>query len=153
MSETNNRISPAAAPPGSSATARPQGSQVNRQEAAGDFEKVLRQQYAQQQSRKAQQQPVTPLPPVESRPISFSKHALQRLGKRQIELVPEQSRRLQDAVQAAAGKGARQSLVFMDGIAFVVNVADRTVVTALDVGSGQGTENTVFTNIDSAVLA
>lgn len=151
MTDYNNRISSS----GSGAPVDPgHNQQVNRQvgpqQGAGDFEKLLRQQYAQQQVRKVQQQPSAP-PPIESQPVSFSKHAQQRLDKRQIELAPEQSQRLENAVQAAAGKGARQSLVFMDGIAFVVNVSERTVVTALDVGSGES--STVFTNIDSAVLA
>ncbi|MEZ4636112.1 MAG: TIGR02530 family flagellar biosynthesis protein [Caldilineaceae bacterium] len=153
MTDTNNRISAS----GVDSVASPaQGTQVDRRQGAGDFEKLLRQQYAQQQVRKAQQQPFA-APPVEAQPVSFSKHALQRLDKRQIALAPEQNQRLGNAVQAAANKGARQSLVFMDGIAFVVNVSDRTVVTALDVGSSSGTgggeANTVFTNIDSAVVA
>ena len=153
MTEPNNRISSLGN--GSSATPA-QGAQVDRRQGVGEFEKLLRQQYAQQQVRKAQQQPFAPplsAPPVAPPPVSFSKHALQRLDKRQIELAPEQSQRLGNAVQAAADKGARQSLVFMDGIAFVVNVSDRTVVTAVNVGSGGGGSNTVFTNIDSAVVA
>lgn len=153
MTEPNNRISSL----GNGSAATPaQGAQVDRRQGDGEFEKLLRQQYAQQQVRKAQQQPFAPplsAPSVAPPPVSFSKHALQRLDKRQIELAPEQSQRLGNAVQAAADKGARQSLVFMDGIAFVVNVSDRTVVTAVNVGSGGGGSNTVFTNIDSAVVA
>lgn len=153
MSEPNNRISSL----GNGSAATPaQGAQVDRRQGDGEFEKLLRRQYAQQQVRQAQQQPfAAPLPasPIAPPPVSFSKHALQRLDKRQIELAPEQSQRLGNAVQAAANKGARQSLVIMDGIAFVVNVSDRTVVTAVDVGSGAGGSNPVFTNIDSAVVA
>lgn len=123
---------------------------------ANDFEKLLRQQYARQQSRKAQAMG-DPLPAVQGeaiRPIHFSKHALQRLEKRQIELGPEQNSRLENAVEAAAGKGACQSVVFMDGIAFIVNVQERTVVTALQAeADGSGASQPIFTNIDSAVLA
>lgn len=149
MTEPNNRISSL----GNGSAATP--AQVDRRQGDGEFEKLLRQQYAQQQVRQAQQQPfAAPLAsPVAPPPVSFSKHALQRLDKRQIELAPEQSQRLGNAVQAAANKGARQSLVIMDGIAFVVNVSDRTVVTAVNVGSGAGGSNPVFTNIDSAVVA
>lgn len=157
MTEPNNRISSL----GNGSAATPaQGAQVDRRQGDGEFEKLLRQQYAQQQVRKAQEQPfAAPLsaplsaPSIAPPPVSFSKHAMQRLDKRQIELAPEQSQRLGNAVQAAADKGARQSLVFIDGIAFVVNVSDRTVVTAVNVGSGGGGSNTVFTNIDSAVVA
>ena len=153
MTEPNNRISSL----GNGSAATPaQGAQVDRRQGDGEFEKLLRQQYAQQQVRKAQEQPfAAPLsaPLSAPPPVSFSKHAMQRLDKRQIELAPEQSQRLGNAVQAAADKGARQSLVFIDGIAFVVNVSDRTVVTAVDVKSGGGGANSVFTNIDSAVVA
>lgn len=118
---------------------------------AGDFERILRQQQVQRQSRQVQAQTGKDVAPV-----TFSRHALQRLAQRHIELGPEQSQRLQRAVQSAADKGARNSLVFMDGTAFIVNVSDRTVVTAMAVqATTRGTENngTVFTNIDSAVLA
>lgn len=112
-----------------------------------EFEKLLRQQHAQQQSRKAQQS-AEAAPGLE--PVNFSKHALQRLEKRQIDLDPAQSQRLENAIQAAATKGSRQSLVYMDGLAFVVNVQQRTVITAsIDANDS----NTVFTNIDSAVVA
>lgn len=152
MIDSNNRISST----GASYTGKPQG----RQPIPGqndDFERLLRQSYVQQQSRKAQETVDPALAGATAtvpEAVHFSKHALQRLEKRQIELAPEQNRRLESAVHAAASKGARQSLVMMDGIAFVVNVQDRTVVTALDVsGEARGDANPVFTNIDSAVLA
>jgi len=53
-------------------------------------------------------------------------------------------------VGRAASKGSRDSLVLVDGTAFVVSVSNRTVITA--VGSEQMKDN-VFTNIDSAVIA
>lgn len=153
MIDPNNRISSASA----GYRGKAQGSQVIPGQGGDDFERLLRQSYVQQQSRKAQQ-PVEPALAAAAAPtpdpVHFSKHALQRLEKRQIELAPEQNRRLESAIHAAAGKGARQSLVMMDGIAFVVNVQERTVVTALDVsGDARGDSTPVFTNIDSAVLA
>jgi flagellar operon protein len=53
-------------------------------------------------------------------------------------------------VGRAAGKGSRDSLVLVDGTAFVVSVPNRTVITA--VGSEHMREH-IFTNIDSAVIA
>jgi flagellar operon protein len=58
--------------------------------------------------------------------------------------------RLQDGVDRAAGKGARDAVVLVDDAAFVVSVTNRTVVTA--VGRDQMKDH-VFTNIDSAVIA
>ncbi len=58
--------------------------------------------------------------------------------------------RLSQGVRRAASKGSRDSLVLVDGTAFVVSVSNRTVITA--VGSEHMKDN-VFTNIDSAVIA
>ena len=82
--------------------------------------------------------------------ISFSKHALARVQRRGIELGPSTLTRLSQGVDRAAGKGSRDSLVLVDGTAFVVSVSNRTVITA--VGS-QHMKDNVFTNIDSAVIA
>ena len=85
-----------------------------------------------------------------SEPPKFSRHALQRLQQRGIELGAPTLQRLSDGVSRAAGKGARDSVVFVDNTAFVVSVANNTVITA--VGSEHMREH-VFTNIDSAVIA
>ena len=81
--------------------------------------------------------------------VQFSKHALQRVERRGIELTEPTLRRLDDAVGRAAAKGARESVVFLDGTAFVVSVKNRTVVTAVD---AEHMREHVFTNIDSAVI-
>jgi flagellar operon protein len=82
--------------------------------------------------------------------VSFSRHALERLQRRGIELGEQQLDRLGDGVDRAAGKGSRASVVFVDGTAFVVAVPKRTVVTAVD---PEHMREQVFTNIDSAVIA
>ncbi len=56
---------------------------------------------------------------------------------------------MREAVAKAEARGVRDSLVLMDNLAFVVNVPNRTVITAA--GSGDLKEN-VFTNIDGAVI-
>jgi flagellar operon protein len=85
-----------------------------------------------------------------SQSLQFSRHALARVQRRGIELDSTTLGRLSEGVGRAASKGSRDSLVLVDGTAFVVSVSNRTVITA--VGSEQMKDN-VFTNIDSAVIA
>jgi flagellar operon protein len=85
-----------------------------------------------------------------TQPVQFSKHAVQRLERRNLAVDPASLQRLQDGVDRAAGKGARDAVVLVDDTAFVVSVRNRTVITA--VGRDQMKDH-VFTNIDSAVIA
>jgi flagellar operon protein len=82
--------------------------------------------------------------------LRLSAHARQRLEARGIEWTPERQARMEQAVDQAAAKGGRESLVLMDRCAFVVSVPNRTVITAMPNESSGGA---VFTNIDSAVVA
>lgn len=82
--------------------------------------------------------------------VDFSGHALQRIQRRGIDVGPQTLVRLQEGVARAAGKGARESVVLVDGTAFVVSVRNRTVITAVDPAHMR---DHVFTNIDSAVIA
>ena len=81
--------------------------------------------------------------------LKFSKHATQRLDDRNIELTKEQSQRLEEGVIKASEKGITDSLVLVDTLAFIVNVPNQTVVTAMD--QTESDEN-IFTNIDGAVI-
>jgi flagellar operon protein len=83
-------------------------------------------------------------------PPRFSRHALDRLARRGIDLSDQTMGRLAGGVARAAAKGSRDSVVFVDGTAFVVSVKNNTVITA--VGS-EHMKDQVFTNIDSAVIA
>ncbi len=83
-------------------------------------------------------------------PLQFSRHALARIQRRGITLDASTLGRLSEGVGRAASKGSRDSLVLVDGTAFVVSVNNRTVITA--VGAEHMKDN-VFTNIDSAVIA
>jgi flagellar operon protein len=82
--------------------------------------------------------------------VQFSGHAIQRVRRRGIEVDQSTLARLQNGVDRAAGKGARESVVFVDSTAFVVSVRNRTVITAVD---REHMKDHVFTNIDSAVIA
>lgn len=81
--------------------------------------------------------------------LKFSHHAEQRLRQRGIELLPDQITRIANAVDQAAAKGAKDSLVLFRDIAMIVNVPNRTVVTAMD---GNSMKEHIFTQIDSAVV-
>ena len=81
--------------------------------------------------------------------LKFSKHATQRLDDRNIVLSEEQSLRLEEGVQKAQAKGITDSLVLLDTLAFIVNVPNQTVVTAMD---QTDSEENIFTNIDGAVI-
>lgn len=81
--------------------------------------------------------------------LTFSRHAQQRTIQRNIELSEADLSRLGTAVGKAEDKGLKDTLVFMDSTAFIVNVPNRVVVTVVD---SDETENTVFTNIDGAVI-
>jgi flagellar operon protein len=87
--------------------------------------------------------------------LKFSKHAAVRLSDRNIELSPSQMERLADGTKQAGAKGIKDSLVLMDRMAFIVNVPNRTVVTAMTMNEGGndlGTDTNIFTNIDGAVI-
>lgn len=90
--------------------------------------------------------------------LHFSKHAQERLDARNIHLNESDLSQLQRAVAKAEEKGAQESLVLLPAqrhsggmdVAFIVNVKNRMVVTAID---GERLRENVFTNIDSAVIA
>jgi flagellar operon protein len=82
--------------------------------------------------------------------LRFSSHAIQRVERRGISLDPPTLQRLHEGVARAAGKGSRDSVVFVDGTAFVVSVRNKTVITAVD---QEHMREHVFTNVDSAVIA
>lgn len=82
--------------------------------------------------------------------LKFSKHALNRLSDRNIELDSRQLERLCDGARKAGQKGIRDSLVLVDQLAFIVNVPNHTVVTAMD---STATDENIFTNINGAVIA
>lgn len=80
--------------------------------------------------------------------IRFSKHANERLTSRNIELSEGQIERLVSGTKKAQEKGINESLVMIDNIAFIVNVKNNTVITAVN-----DKDDKVFTNIDGAVIA
>ena len=82
--------------------------------------------------------------------LRFSSHAAKRIEQRGLQLDGDRLRRLEEAVDRAAAKGSRDSLVLLDELALVVSVRNHTVITAMDEESQR---DHVFTNIDSVVIA
>ena len=81
--------------------------------------------------------------------LKISGHALNRLNQRKINISSEEVNLLNEAVSKAEEKGAKESLVLLNDLAFVVSIKNKTIITALQKeGLGEG----VFTNIDSAVV-
>lgn len=81
--------------------------------------------------------------------LKFSKHATGRLADRNIQLTDTQLNRLNEGAQKACAKGIHESLVIVDSLAFIVNIPNSTVITAMDKND---TSDNVFTNIDGAVI-
>ena len=103
---------------------------------AQSFQELLRQRIGQET-------------PVGTCEIVFSKHAQERRIERQIEISPEDMLQLDSAVELAQQKGLNDTLVYMRDKAFIVNVPNRVVITVV---GGEDAGNTVFTNIDGAVI-
>ncbi|WP_054941076.1 TIGR02530 family flagellar biosynthesis protein [Paenibacillus ihuae] len=81
--------------------------------------------------------------------LKFSNHAAKRLEQRGIELGSSQLDQISSAVDKAAAKGSKESLILLKDMALIVSVPNRTVVTAMD---GSSMKDNVFTQIDSAVI-
>ena len=86
---------------------------------------------------------------TEEATLKFSKHAENRLSERNIELSDKVMNRLTAGMQAAGQKGINESLVLMDQMAFIVNVKNSTVITAMNETE---IKDNVFTNIDGAII-
>ena len=81
--------------------------------------------------------------------LKFSNHAIERMRDRGITMKPEDLAKLNDAVEKAAKKGSRESLVLMGDTALIVSIKNKTVVTALD---KESMKDKVFSNIDSTMI-
>lgn len=81
--------------------------------------------------------------------LQFSAHAIKRMAERKIELNPMDMQKIREALAKVGQKGARESLILSDKGAFIVNVKDQKVITAMDPASAR---DSTFTNIDSTVI-
>lgn len=84
-----------------------------------------------------------------NRGLKFSKHATERLKQRDIQLKPQEIDKLNQAINTAAKKGIKETLIIMDNKAFIASVKNKTIITAT---TGGVLKDNVFTNIDGAVI-
>ena len=82
--------------------------------------------------------------------VRFSGHAIERLEQRNISLSEGDLASLAEATDRAAAKGSKDSLVLLRDLALIVNIKNRTVLTAL---ARNDMQDKVVTNIDSTVIA
>lgn len=81
--------------------------------------------------------------------LKFSAHAIDRMKTRGVKYDSEMLSRIENAVEKAKGKGAKDTLVIADDSALIVNHKKNTVVTVMD---KMNLKENVFTNIDSTVI-
>ena len=81
--------------------------------------------------------------------VSFSKHAIERVVERGVDVSSEKIERLNEGIRMAEEKGLKEPLILLGSTAFVVNVKNNKVVTVVNEDSLKGT---VFTNIDGTVM-
>ncbi len=89
------------------------------------------------------------LEPQKEEALEISKHAAKRLEERDLKMDTNEFFKLQDAVKKLRQKGGRDSLVITDKAAYIVDVNNNRVVTAID--KAEMAEN-VFTKIDSTLM-
>lgn len=82
--------------------------------------------------------------------VEFSRHAMDRISERQIDLESDNTlERLNRAVELAGEKGSSDALIMIDSNAFIVSIKNNKVITTLSASDMQGN---IFTNIDSTVI-
>lgn len=81
--------------------------------------------------------------------LKFSAHAVDRMKSRGISFSPDMMKGIESAVNRAAQKGSKDTLVLTGDNALIVSVKNNTVVTVMD---RQAMRENVFTNIDSTVV-
>ncbi|MFT6632301.1 MAG: flagellar operon protein [Bacteriovoracaceae bacterium] len=81
--------------------------------------------------------------------ISLSSHAVKRLEERKIDFNGEEYTKVKEAMAKLKAKGGQNSLIVSDKAAYIVDVKNNKLVTAVDKGSMS--EN-IFTKIDSTMF-
>ena len=102
---------------------------------AGGFGAMFRQELAKSQQ------------PAQS--VEFSKHAISRAQERGIEVTPDLMDQLAGSVIRAQAKGATNILAMDAEKAFIINVPNAKVITAI---TQEEMKENIFTNIDGAVF-
>ena len=112
-----------------------QQARVQQQGQGVGFEAMFRQELAKSQQ------------PAQS--VEFSKHAISRAQERGIEVTPDLMDQLAGSVIRAQAKGATNILAMDTEKAFIINVPNAKVITAI---TQEEMRENIFTNIDGAVF-
>lgn len=118
-------------------------------EGQASFKEALGDALKADQAKAPVLQPAVAGKKLEATQLKFSNHAIERMNSRGISYSPEDLTRLGEAVQKAAAKGSKDTLVLMDSSALIVSVKNNTVVTVMDKNA---LKENVFTNIDSTIV-
>lgn len=81
--------------------------------------------------------------------VAFSKHAFSRAQEQGIQVTPDLMDQLAGSVSRAQAKGATNILAMDTEKAFIINVPNAKVITAI---SQEEMKENIFTNIDGAVF-
>jgi len=81
--------------------------------------------------------------------LKISGHAAKRLKERNLEMDPLEYLKLKEAVLQLRKKGGNDSLVITGKAAYIIDIKNQTIVTAMD---KENMENNVFTKIDSTMV-
>lgn len=81
--------------------------------------------------------------------VKLSAHAQERLKQQNITISPQDIGKISDATRKAEQKGSKESLILLRDLALVVNIKNKTVITAVD---KMRQKDKIFTNIDSTVI-
>lgn len=79
----------------------------------------------------------------------ISNHAADRLRNRNISFNESDMKIINEGINRAEQKGAKESLILYKDVALITSIKNRTIITAVG-KNGEG--DNVFTNIDSVVL-
>lgn len=85
----------------------------------------------------------------ELKDLKISGHAAKRLKERNLEMDSAEYLKLREAVSQLRKKGGNDSLVITGKAAYIIDVKNQTIVTAMD---KENMENNVFTKIDSTMV-
>ena len=81
--------------------------------------------------------------------INLSSHAAKRIQERKIDFNGEEYAKVKNAISKLAEKGGKNSLIISDKAAYIVDVVNNKVVTAVD---RENMAENVFTKIDSTLF-
>ncbi|MGH4140924.1 TIGR02530 family flagellar biosynthesis protein [Clostridium sp.] len=81
--------------------------------------------------------------------FTISAHAAQRLNSRNVKFDDADMEKINQGINMADSKGAKQALILYKDMALITSIKNRTVITAIDKNQSQAS---VVTNIDSVVM-